>query len=400
MAEESKLGGIAGEVLKSAGYQTGITLPTPDTIPTTSSNGNIPAIESAPVVTASVPATPPEPAQPVVPATPATEVPKVPETPEQPVSAPETTPSPAEPAQPGSIPPTAEADIDDAKLLATLSKKLGRDITSLDDLKEQKVLTPEEIAEEQDRVRNQATSYGLENKLFNRKDLDAFAIDKAKSPRDTALLVFGQELKAINPNITDEEIGEQFSMWAFEHEEEGHPLRTMMNNSIQSIHNDYINNKYAAITNVEQAYNQYSTSVQSASDFGKRIDRVFNSFTDGTKPYNMQFSLGEGLEYNYEVKPEVLNEIKAKYQNAETFNVLGDKAKDDKFLADIITNEVKSKEFNNILFRVAEAHSAKKLLDVAAERQGIVPKRDIEGQQGTEFKKLTGIAGQVVAAAN
>lgn len=399
MAEENKLGGIAGEVLKSAGYQAGITIPTPETIPATPAIATTPATEGAiPVTTAPVPAIsvaeqPNTDTPPVTPVSPAQ-----PTTPEVPPVQPDTTVPATEPATPVAI--TDPEDIDDAKLLAALSKKIGRDITSLDDLKEQKVLTPEEVAEEQERLRNQATSYGLENKLFTRKDLDAFATDKAKNPRDTALLVFGQELKAINPSITDEEIGEQFSMWAFEHEEEGHPLRTMMNSSIQNIHDNYINNKYAPITNVESAYSQYNTSVQNASEFGKRIDRVFGSFTDGTKPYDMSFSLGEGLDYHYEVKPEVINEIKAKYQSAEAFNALGDKAKDDKFLHDIVTNEVKSKEFNNILFRVAEAHSAKKLLDVAAERQGITPQRDIEGQQGPEFKKLTGVASQILATAN
>ena len=389
---EGKLGAIASGILKEAGYQEGVTIPVNQP-----ENQNAPANTPAPADTPNVDAQAATPADaPPVNDQPAPDTSTAPQ--QQPQA--QAVPDPANTLE-NPAPPQATS-ISDQDLLRELSAKLGREITSLDELNQPpRVLTPEEQAQEVERVRAEATKYGLDNKLFTTKDLESYAVEKGRTPRETALEVFAQAIKSQNLNIGDEEIRERFSEWAFENEEDGHPLKAMKAQEMERIHNDYISSKYGAIAGIEGTYNEHATAIRAASEFGKKLDSAIASFVgDGSKPHVMTFSVGEGQEpYAYEVAPEVFKAIKESYQSGEVLQALGEKANDAKFINEIIINEVKSREFDKILFRVAESHKAKALLDFAAEREGVVPQRTPEANQNPGPKKLGGIAGGILEGA-
>lgn len=303
-------------------------------------------------------------------------------------------PAPAAPA------PAAEVELDDEALLKAISKKFGRDISSLDELNQPapiKEPTEEEKQQAAERLRDEAIAYGINNKFFNRKDLEAYATDKAKTPRETALAIFSQNMKTRIPGITDEEIQDRFSEWAFEGEDDDSPLRQMKLDEMQQMHDNYLGQKYSAIQQIDQVYNEDQQLLSEGARYSATVNKIFNAMTDGTKPYEMKFSVGDLGEYGYEVSPAVINEIKQKYLTADTFRALGANANNEQVLAEIVNNAIKAKEFNNILHRVSEAHKAKALLEEAAKRQGVVPQRQIESETASVQKPLGQYAEAILA---
>lgn len=291
------------------------------------------------------------------------------------------------------------AVLSDEELLRIVSERTGRQLTSLDELNQpepSRELTEEERRQEEERIRNEAIAYGISNKLFTRKDLEAYLTDKSKSPRDVAFAVFAQQMREVAPGVTDEELSDQFATWAHEHEEEGHPLRKIKEAEMQRMHSSYLNENYGTILQIDQRYVQDQQVLSEGQQYGQTISRLFGDLTDGTKPYEMTFSVGTLGDYKYEVSAETLNTIKDQYLNADTFRALGEKAKDSKLLSEMIKNAIIAKDVNKIIHRVAEAHKAKALLAVAAERHGVLPQRPIESQQNNSPQSGLGKFSQAV----
>ena len=141
---EGNLGAIASGILKEAGYQEGVTIPV-----------NQPENQTAPANTPAPADTPNVDAQAATPA----DAPPVNDQP-----APDTSTAPQQQPQAQAVPdpantlenpaPPQATSISDQDLLRELSAKLGREITSLDELNQTpRDLTPEEQPQEVERVR-------------------------------------------------------------------------------------------------------------------------------------------------------------------------------------------------------------------------------------------------------
>lgn len=286
--------------------------------------------------------------------------------------------TPAEGEQPAAPAPHQPSEAD---ILRIVSERLGREITSFDDLtpvQPERVLSEEEKQQDQERLRNEAVAYGINNKLFTRQELETYATDKARSPRDIAFELFSADMKGRQPGITDAELEEHFASWSYEHEEEGHPLRTMRAEEMAQIHSNYIGNKYSSIQMIDQRYAQDQQILSEGREYGATIDKLFGKLTDGTNAYEMTFAVGDLGEYKYDVSAATINEIKNHYLSADTFRALGSNAKNEPALTEMIKNALIVKELPKIIHRVAEAHKAKALLQLAADKQGVKPQREIE----------------------
>lgn len=313
---------------------------------------------------------------------PVVETPPVATTPETPAPATEGANPPAAttevpPVQPATT-PQPEAEIDDATILATLSKKLGRDISSFEDLAQKPELTDEQKAAAAEKLRNDAISYGLTENIISRKDIENYSVDAAKDPRAVALELVGAQLKAHNPAITQDEINDYFSSWAMENEPEDSILRQIKQKEIEALHANYITSKYGNLLGIESAYGQHQEVLQQAHKYKSAVDTAMVPFKNNGQPYETSFPVGEDKhQYNFKVKPEVIAEVEKELLDNNMFNALGKEGTDQTVLKEYINNRILLKELPRIINEIAESHKSRVLLAEGAGRRGVQPERDV-----------------------
>lgn len=343
-----------------------------------------------------------QPAQPTLenPATPAVPTPEAvilgaeaqpaPETPETPAApapatpqantenpAPEAIVTPEVPETPiaAAIP---QEEMDEASLLEILSKKLGRTVSSLEDLQPKPELTDAEKIAQQEKLRDEAISFGIKENLITRKDIENYSVDAAKDPRAVALELFTAQLKGTNPAITDEEINEHFTVWVMENEPEDSPLRILKQNEIKNVHQNYLNSKYSNLLGIENGYSEYNTAIQQAQQYKTTVERSMVPFENNGQPYQMSFEVGEDKHsYSYKVKPETIAAIKTELLGQNMFNAIGKDGTDPIVVGEYIKNAILIKELPRLLNEIAESHKSRAILDQKAGRQGVKPEREV-----------------------
>jgi len=286
-------------------------------------------------------------------------------------------------ATPATEEPKAEAavvedDITDEKILAAL-KKRGLSVNSLGELKTpERELTAEEKDAEQKRVRDEAIAYGLQNKKISKEDMDAFAVDQSKTALGIARDIFSQKIKALEPDITEEEINGRFAEWAMEGEDDNNWHKKMRMADIEQMREGYIKGRYANLLGLTDEYQGVLSETKKKADYNQRISDAINSMPEKLEfevPVNTEDGKKETKKYSYTIPKETRDQVLAQFQQEESYRMLGKENIDTTNLQLAVLNFAKEKELNRIIATIANSHAAEQLVNARLGRRGIRPDR-------------------------
>lgn len=166
---------------------------------------------------------------------------------------------------------TEDADIEDAIILKQLSKKLGREITSLDDLKSPaKIETPEDKAAKEQERENAKLSFGLQNKKITNKEVEAFIADSG-NPKSVAYDYFSAQQKEIDSSLTEKEIKEKFQYKYSLNEDEDSVEYKQGQKDLNFIANTLIKERHKKYLNLENEYSNYEQTIAEKEAYNKDI---------------------------------------------------------------------------------------------------------------------------------
>lgn len=154
-------------------------------------------------------------------------------------------------------PAKTDDEIEEEKVLAILSKKAGKQITSLDEvLNPKKVETIEEpVLSEQERE-NAMVAFALQNKKISKKEIESFITD-TKDLQSVAYNFFAENLKELEPDLTDKQIMARFEEKYAINEDEDSKEFKMGQREMNFVANTLINQKHAKYIGLNTEYSSF-----------------------------------------------------------------------------------------------------------------------------------------------
>ncbi len=219
---------------------------------------------------------------------------------------------------------TDENEITDELLLKALSKKAGKEITSIDAFVNPKVeLTPEQKAVQAQERENEKIAFALKNKLISQEQIQSFIADTS-SPEKVALDNFTALMKSVDDTLTDTEIKQKFNdEYALDANEDSleyklgqKKLNYVANTVIQSKHKNYFA--------LDSKYSEYEQSTSSKESHAKEIATktpLFKADAEAAFAEAKKLTIKVGdknpVSYEVEIDDSIMNDFKSKVLTPE-----------------------------------------------------------------------------------
>lgn len=275
--------------------------------------------------------------------------------------------------------PLAKTDdeIEEEKILAILSKKAGKQITSLDEvLNPKKVETIEEpVLSEQERE-NAMVAFALQNKKISKTEIESFIAD-TKDLQSVAYGFFAENLKELEPDLTDKQIMARFEeKYAINEDEDSKEFKMgqremnfVANTLIKQKHSKYmgLNTEYSSFEQAQLAEKTRQASIlQKAPQFKRDIEEVTKRLSK-FKVAGYDVELGDDILQEY--KDEVFASTHSEKIIEAGYSLDGlEKAFKDRILTD---------NFDSIVEKVLEVDRLKN----QAGTRGIIPEKNQQKQK-------------------
>lgn len=170
----------------------------------------------------------------------------------------------------GIIQDETDSDLDDEKVIAYLNKK-GKAVSSLEELLNPKrELTEQEKAELAEKRDAEKFAFGLSKGLFSKKQLEEFITD-TKNPKDLVYARYYQDQKEKDPDLTDDDIKEEFEEKFSLNEEPDSRRFKVGQNLLNNIADNIISKKHSKILNLENEYSVYEQAQSKQKESENRI---------------------------------------------------------------------------------------------------------------------------------
>ncbi len=263
-----------------------------------------------------------------------------------------------------------ELEIDDTKVLDYLQKKKGLKVTSFDDLKPKP--TSEDAEKEKEAREADKISWGLKNGKFKKQDLENYFVE-SKDPKNLIFQSYEAKIKAANPDITDEEVQNQFKerfgldsdpeSWQFK---QGQEELTLLSSQILS-------KRYAPIIGLESDYSAFEKSqhekqavqnriIANAPAYKRDVEDVFGSIS------SYKTKIGDE-EIEVKIPQDFIERSKAYYLADDVAAEQISKGWDKKELNDVVSNMLLIENKDFLFQKAAEEYHLRK----AKGARGIVP---------------------------
>lgn len=289
---------------------------------------------------------------------------------------------------------TTEAgeDIPEDKILAML-KKRGIDAKSLDELKPKPTLSPEEQEAAAENERTAAINFGLEKKLFTRKDYEQFIADTRRTPEDIALQVFSNVMLAADNTLKPEDINARFREYFRLDHEDSDWQKTLKAQEMKDLAVSYINKTHAKVTGVTDEYRAEQQIKQDALSYHTSVKQSFNTIGK-TLTHTIKDEEGE-FPFQFNIPEKVIKDATDIYLSSEHFNALNGIEPEE--LTAAIRLSMLEKMLPQIIAEGAKSYHAHKVETLKMIRQG-VPERQVEQghQSSTSTKQIPGRATQIM----
>lgn len=308
------------------------------------------------------------------------------------------------PGDPGYVDPAAPVfTIKDEELLAELALR-GIKVANIDALKPTPPpaaqLSVEELAEAEEKRRNEIRSFALTNGKVKSTELDNFARESAMPVNDLAFSIYRTkriaELKAANtPDDQipeDKDLRTEFNEVNHLFADENDVKRKVSEQRLKNETELYLQDTYPSIYEMEHDYTQNAETLQLRNEYNTSVDEVINSIGT-TIPFEIMED-NVAIPYPVTFSAEQLNDIKTIYNGDAMFNNLGKQKLPKESLAQAAKNSLITKNIQKVISDVAIAHASAKI-DAMKKGRRVLPINSniIEGDQkpvSAGVKKMLG----------
>lgn len=277
----------------------------------------------------------------------------------------------------------AEAEIDDTRLMAALSKKMGREIKSFDDLtpKATPELTDEEKKTLSEQNRSQAIEYGKKNNFFTQSQYDNYVTFSALSPTEVVQARFvAKEMETEGVDL--EEATDTFNEFYHTMEAEDTPKYKRAQALIKKEYEEIKRAEFSKIVDVEQDFETYKKDEHRATIFKTEVEKIFDNL-----PPKFEFKIdGETLSFPINLKDkktlDIITGLKTEYLNVEMMNSTTDQTGkvDQAGLAGVITKDLQNALLESVVTAVAKSYADIKVQKAKMGRRGVI---DLEEETAT-----------------
>lgn len=307
--------------------------------------------------------------------------------------APATTP-PGAATNPTTLPPTEialPAELTDAQVLQLLSKR-NIHVTSLEDLKPKK--TEAEINAENAQRRDLAVAHGLQNGKIKQDEYDA-AVAATSDKQAFLFQEFSAARKADNPEITDDEILDDWNEYTLSHLADTDFKRKQRLQELNELADVKLQKKFANFYNLDKDFSLHEQNQNQTLAFKEKVkaslpvyQKDVETVLSGLRSRKILIEDTQNPANNVEIEltfsDEDLNELKEAYlsdtqivsriQKGYTVEALNEEA--NMFLV--------NKHFGRLVSKAAKDYNSKQQDTYLAGRHGIVPKRELFIADGSD----------------
>lgn len=285
---------------------------------------------------------------------------------------------------------TEEVDLDETQLIAQLAKK-GISVKALNELNKPEVKTPEQIEADAQQKRDEMRQFALRSKKVSSTEFDNYVKETNIPVKDLAFTLYKKErldelktAKVPADQLPDDKaLRDEFDEAHFQYADENDPKRKNAEKLLNKTVNDYIDDKYSSIINLESEYDNHMQSTEKKGAYNSIVESVVGSIGDEME-FEIPINKGK-FPFKFKVTPDRIKAIKELYLSDASFGMFGQNANEEMLKAAVRGNIIQA-EFDNILSEGAIAYYASKVEDIQKGRRGIKPDRDESGSGGGEKK--------------
>lgn len=211
--------------------------------------------------------------------------------------------------------PEEESDIDESILLKQLSKKAGKEITSLDEFFNPKVELSAEDKEKQLQEReNNKVAYALQNKIISKQEIESFIKDTGDL-QSVAFEFYTQQQLSLDDTLSAKEIKESFEEeFAINADEDSKEYKKGQQN-INFIANSIISKKHSKYLNLENTFSEYENKQNQESQRQQKILQLAPSYKKDVDAIITSISKIKVAGHEVELDVELLADYKSQMLN-------------------------------------------------------------------------------------
>lgn len=174
---------------------------------------------------------------------------------------------------------TPEGDLSNDKLIELLAKK-GITVSSLDDLKPK--LSEAEIKDAEEKRKGKMVAYGIETGKFK---IDDYNTLQKLQENKTAIFIdeLTSEIKAANPEITEDQLSEQLKEYTLSHLDENDPRRKRREKELNIVAEQRLKEQFGSIYNLPSEFENYEKSEQSKYQLQRKIEAGLPVYKEDVK---------------------------------------------------------------------------------------------------------------------
>lgn len=215
------------------------------------------------------------------------------------------------------LPPVPTEPSDEA-IFSALSKKLGKPVSSYEELISKPQPTEADIQKEKEKRETNKTVWALQNNKIQEKKLKEF-YKESEAPENLVFENFAKNKRVTEPNLTDDELKEDFEAVKKQFGED----------EIKAYGETLLKQKYSDVFNLENEYSDFEESEKNNQSFKKKLETESPAFiaannelldkysTDG---FEIEVPLEEGQEpikFLYKANKTITDKLKAAYSTED-----------------------------------------------------------------------------------
>lgn len=281
-----------------------------------------------------------------------------------------------------------EEEIDEDKILAYLTKKSGKEISSIEDFINPKAEVSDEERETakvqaKEKRDSDKIAFGLSNGIFNSKELSSYATDTEKY-QDFVFGVYAADQKAKDSELTDADIEEEFAFKFSTEDDKDSRSYQAGQNLLKNIAESLLQQKYPKIVSLENEY----ASFEQAQEAEQKIIKATPKYTKDVSAIKEELksvSIEMGNEtFDVELPSDTVDTIVSDLLNPHYAKMKIASGWDKKSLMETATVSAIMKSMPLILKKYAD----KEVLKHQAGTRGIAP----QGRTGRDSKQVADLS--------
>lgn len=269
-----------------------------------------------------------------------------------------------------------EPEITEDLILSKINEKLGSNYASIEDLKPKPPQkTEEELAKEKEERENRKIAWGIQSGKISKNKIESFAIH-SENPETLVFAEFAEAKKEENPELSEEEIKEQFESYKDAVGEK--VIKRLGSNIIKNKYPEFfsLENEYSAYESVERENMSFEEKLKTeSSNYIKANTEVIDKLVNDGYEVELQGKEGEKplkikVSFNKETAEKIKNHL---ISDAEIRKAVKNGYKTDQ-IESFVKQALATADFDNVVKQVYQ----QAMLDKEAALRGIPPR---EGQE-------------------